>query len=58
MKERNGKTIKGKCQRCGKMVALKAPTGNWLDDLYPRAHKLPSGKRCDGQWTSVEILKP
>ncbi len=54
--KQHGKTIRGKCKSCGKVVALKAPTGNWLDAIYPRAHKLPDGKRCEGQWKSVEPL--
>lgn len=44
------------CRECGKDVALKAPTGSWLDALLPIAHKQPNGEQCDGQYREHEIV--
>lgn len=51
------KRPKGKCQKCGKMFALSAPTGYWTDALYPRKHRLPNGEICEGVWYETEIVE-
>jgi hypothetical protein len=41
------------CKVCGKRVRLHAPTGNWLDSLYPYRH-FPNGTICDGSFIEVK----
>jgi hypothetical protein len=55
MSKTRWKRPKGKCRSCGKLIELSAPTGNWLDALFPWKHRLKSGKVCEGTWTETEI---
>lgn len=47
---------RGVCRECGKEVALRAPTGNYLDALFPRRHRI-AGSVCVGTWHEVEPIK-
>ena len=46
---------RGRCRTCGKVLALSAPSGDWLNALYPRLHYADSGEVCEGTWREVEI---
>ncbi len=48
---------RGKCRVCGKTFALKAPSGDWVNALYPRRHNSEGGGECDGVWVETEITK-
>lgn len=47
------KTYSTKCRGCGKIVRVKAPSGDWLGALYPIRHKNNEGKDCD--WWTCEV---
>lgn len=46
---------RGKCLQCGKIVALNAPSGDWLLALYPRKHE-HGGNLCEGMWREITKL--
>lgn len=46
---------KGKCVKCGKLLALSAPSGEWTNALYPRKHRNKKGDICEGTWMETDI---
>jgi hypothetical protein len=51
------KLPKGRCKQCGKVTSLRAPTGNYLDALFPRKHRDKDGSVCEGTWSETEPLQ-
>ncbi len=46
---------RGKCRVCGKECALYAPTGDYLQAIFPRRHT-NNGKPCDGNLLEVHKI--
>ena len=52
------KVLRFKCVICGKITAGRR-TGRWADDSerYPRRHKGPDGKSCEGNYEFAEWVE-